>query len=97
MSEPAKPVVEAKNPTWDEVVCGNCPMWEQFPWEEKCGECDKNHESARGLCRLDGPKIVDGERGQWPVTNVDDWCGPGRDLVMGAIAAEQEDQHDPSS
>lgn len=85
-----------KLPTWDEVVCGNCPMWEQFPWTEKCEHgCKVPHESVRGLCRLNSPTLgPDGERGVWPLTNVDDWCGEGRDLVMGAIEAQREQEKD---
>lgn len=79
---------EDRPPDWDEIVCGMCPAFERFAFDEKCeGGCAKPHESVRGLCRAKLPeRDHDGsDRGRWCVVNVDDWCIPGRDMVMDAI------------
>lgn len=80
--------------TWETAVCGNCPCFEPFPWDEKCDPtCEKAHPSERGLCRINPPEIgPDGIRGVWPVTNVDDWCVPGRDFMMELLHSQGVDE-----
>ncbi len=86
MSMPEKattPNVPSVPVPWGEVTCGHCPLWERFPWDEKCEGCEKVHASNKGLCRMDQPTIgPDGERGIWPTIYIDDWCAPGREVVM---------------
>jgi hypothetical protein len=81
---------------WKDIHCQECPFWDGFAWSEKCKSSDtgEEHEYVRGLCKAKEPVIgVDGEKGQWPVTNHDDWCVPGRMAVMEA----QSDEEEPSA
>ena len=80
---------------WDDIFCGHCPMWESFPWDEKCDDCEKKHESTRGLCRANPPAIKSDGRGVWPVTNNDDWCSKGRFAVLDALEPEGDEVDKP--
>lgn len=83
-----KVVEESKPPDWGETVCGHCPMWDVFPFPAECSEgCGGNHEEEKGLCRLNAPSAIRGTDGHgvWPVTNNDDWCAEGREIVQRLI------------
>lgn len=99
--EEAEAAEATKTIGWEDLVCGMCPAFERFPFNERCeGGCAHPHESVRGLCRMGLATIdrIDGERGRWPVVNVDDWCVPGRDLMTEALDEEAggEAGDDPS-
>lgn len=102
MPDPIK-VGEGGVINWDGIFCRNCPNWEEFQFEQECEGCEKPHSGVAGLCRGNLPKVSvqDGEQGQWPVTNADDWCAPGRRFVLDiqdeALEAEAEEKgHEPN-
>lgn len=52
-----------------EPICANCVWWKQHQPNPD------GTEAVVGECRVDGPRIGEADRGKWPYTHKEDWCG----------------------
>jgi len=90
-----------KPPEWTDILCSDCPFWDVFPFKVECqAGCGEKHDEEQGLCRISKPVIsAPHGKGVWPVTNCDDWCAEGRDVVWELIrpAEATPEASDPST